>query len=560
MGYRYFDVSGIQPIYPFGYGLSFTDFEVKAENIRLEGRKVQVSVRVTNTGSFAGKETALLYYSAPNGKLDKPVRELGAYAKTRELLPGESETLVLELPVENMASWDSENAVWLLEQGAYVLSVGNEHVGIVSLDGDVVTERLSHLDGGADFTDWKPECLRSVPKGLPVIQLHAADLEKAGHYDSNRLEGYLPKLPDLTDFPDKELAQICVGKYISAVGIESSIGSSAFSLVGAAAETADVVTEKGFGKMISADGPAGLRIITKYIKTKDGPQGLDNGSMEAYLPLLGEQIVKLIAAKRAALNGRAKSQPVYYHYASAIPIGTALAQAWNPDVSYACGDIVGEEMELFGINVWLAPALNIHRSPLCGRNFEYYSEDPYVSGKVAAAVTAGVQGHNHCAVTIKHFACNNQETNRFNSNSIVSERALREIYLKGFEICVKEAAPIALMSSYNLLGGVHMANRRDLLTDVLRNEWGFMGFVMTDWNTTTTQQDPNGKYGPASDALCIKAGNDQIMPGCEADVEGILAALESGTLDRGDLELSAGRILAVSKLLSMSSEGGQKDG
>ena len=550
VGYRYFDAAGIRPIFPFGYGLSYTEFEVKAVGFQLEGRTVTVKASVKNTGNCTGKEAVLLYYSAPKGKLDKPFRELGAYAKTRELLPGESETLTLELPAENMASWDSENASWLMEQGAYVLSIGSDPVGIVSLDGDAVTAKLTHVDGGADFADWKPEVRQEVPAGLPIVQIHAADLENAGHCDSNRMEGYVPASPDLKDFTDKELAQICVGKYISAAGIASIIGSSAFSVAGAAGETADVAAEKGYGRMILADGPAGLRVSTRYIETKDGPQGLDNGSMEMYLPLLGEQVVSLLNAKRAALNEAAKSQPVYYHYTSAIPIGTALAQAWNPDVAYTCGDIVGEEMELFGINVWLAPALNIHRSPLCGRNFEYYSEDPYVSGKAAAAVTAGVQSHSCCAVTIKHFACNNQETNRFNSNSIVSERALREIYLKGFEICVKEAAPLALMTSYNLLGGIHTANRRDLLTDVLRGEWGFKGFVMTDWNTTTTKQDPNGRHGPSSDALCIKAGNDEIMPGCEADMNGILAALESGELTRSDLELCAGRILAVSKLLS----------
>lgn len=555
VGYRYFDAVGIQPLFPFGYGLSYTEFETKTEGFRLAGRTIQVKVRVTNIGSFAGKETVLLYYSAPEGKLDKPIRELGAYAKTRELLPGESDILVLELPAENMASWDSENAVWLMEQGDYILLAGSEPVGIISLDADVVTAKLSHLDGGADFADWKPEYRREVPAGLPAIQLHATELEKAGHYDSDRIEGYLPKLPDIADFTDRELAQVCVGKFVSEAGIESIIGSSAFSVSGAAGETADVVSDKGYGRMVLADGPAGLRVTTRYIETKDGPQGLDSGSMEEYLPLLGEQIVKSLDAKRAAVNEAAKSQPVYYHYASAIPIGTALAQAWNPDVAHTCGDIVGEEMELFGINVWLAPALNIHRCPLCGRNFEYYSEDPYLSGKTAAAVTTGVQSHSHCAVTIKHFACNNQETNRFNSNSIVSERALREIYLKGFEICVKEAAPLALMSSYNLLGGIHTANRRDLLTDILRGEWGFKGFVMTDWNTTTTKQDPNGAHGPASDALCIKAGNDLIMPGGEVDVKGILAALDSGVLARRDLEQSAGRILAVSKLLSACLKG-----
>lgn len=550
VGYRYFDAAGIQPIFPFGYGITYTDFDKKVESFQLKDGTIEVAVQVTNIGNFPGKETVMLYYSAPNGKLDKPVRELGAYAKTQELLPGASEVVVLALPAENMACWDSQNATWLMEQGAYIISVGDDAVGVAVLDEDVVTGALSHIDGGADYADWKPASQRVIPEGLPTVQLCAADLKNAGHYDRNRLSVTIPELPVLTDFTDQELAQICVGKHASSAGIASIVGNSAFAIAGAAGETADVVTEKGYGKMVLADGPAGIRISTQYIETENGPQGLDNGSLEEYLPLLGEQIKSLLDAKRAAVNEMAKSLPIHYHYASAIPIGTAIAQSWNLDLARTCGDIVGKEMELFGINVWLAPALNIHRSPLCGRNFEYYSEDPYISGKVAAAVTLGVQVHECRAVTIKHFACNNQETNRFNSNSIVSERALREIYLKGFEICVKEAAPLAIMSSYNLLGGIHTANRRDLLTDILRDEWGFSGFVMTDWSTTTTKQDPNCKYGPSSDALCIKAGNDLIMPGCDADVNGILTALGNGTLTRGELETCAGRILSVSRLLS----------
>ena len=206
-------------------------------------------------------------------------------------------------------------------------------------------------------------------------------------------------------------------------------------------------------------------------------------------------------------------------------------------------------MESFGVNVWLAPALNIHRNPLCGRNFEYYSEDPLLSGRTAAAVTRGVQKHKNCAVTVKHFCCNNQETNRFGSNSVVSARALREIYLKGFEICVKESAPAVLMSSYNLLNGTHTANRRDLLTDVLRGEWGFDGFVMTDWGTTDGKFNL-GAYGPSSPALCIKAGNDLIMPGSDEDVGGILSGLEKGEISRKELEICAGRVLTAAKRVS----------
>ena len=298
-----------------------------------------------------------------------------------------------------------------------------------------------------------------------------------------------------------------------------------------------------------ADGPAGLRLATKYMETEDGQEGLDSDAFNSILDILPPEIQQLIRLKLRQNEEKAKTYRVLYHYASAIPIGTALAQAWNPAVAEACGDLVGEEMELFGANVWLAPALNIHRSPLCGRNFEYYSEDPLISGKTAAAVIRGVQKHEKCAVTIKHFACNNQETNRFGSNSVLSQRALREIYLKGFEICVKEADPKALMTSYNLLNGTHTANRRDLLAKILREEWGFEGIVMTDWGTTNDKFNL-GVYGGSSPALCIKAGNDLMMAGSKEDVDGILAGLKDGTITRAELEACAGRILALSKELS----------
>ena len=342
---------------------------------------------------------------------------------------------------------------------------------------------------------------------------------------------------------------ICAGKHSDAKGMAAIIGNSAARLAGGAGETASVVAEKGYGAIVMADGPAGLRLATKYIETEDGQEGMDSDAFNSILNILPPEIQQLIHMKLQQNEEKAKSNTVLYHYASAIPIGTALAQAWNPAVAEACGDLVGEEMELFGANVWLAPALNIQRIHLCGRNFEYYSEDPLISGKTAAAMTRGVQKHGKCAVTIKHFACNNQETNRFGSNSVVSQRALREIYLKGFEICVKEAAPKALMTSYNLLNGTHTANRGDLISTVLRKEWGFEGIVMTDWGTTNDKFNL-GVYGSSSPALCIKAGNDLMMSGSKEDVEGILTGLKDGTITRTELEACAGRILALSKELS----------
>ena len=549
VGYRYFDAAGTNPIFPFGFGLGYTDFEIKADSFEVRDNTVVVQATVKNTGSYAGKETVQLYYSAPQGKLGKPVKELGAYAKTRELSPGESEALTLTLPVENMASWDTQTDSWLLEKGEYVIGLGGTPVGIVSLDGDVITESSSRSGGEADFADWEPELKRERPDALPVILVKAAELKGIGHYDRGKAVKKELACPDLSDFSDRELATICVGKHSDAQGLAAIIGNSATRLAGGAGETASIVSERGYGAIIMADGPAGLRLATKYVETEAGQDGLDSDAFGSLLNILPPEIQQLIRMKLAQNEEKAKTYTTLYHYASAIPIGTALAQSWNPSVPETCGSIVGEEMEMFGANVWLAPALNIHRSPLCGRNFEYYSEDPLISGRTAAAMTQGVQKHEKCAVTIKHFACNNQETNRFGSNSVVSQRALREIYLKGFEICVKESAPKALMTSYNLLNGIHTANRRDLLTDILRDEWGFEGIVMTDWGTTNDKFNA-GIHGGSSPAQCVKAGNDLIMAGSREDVDGILAGLESGEITRADLEKCAGRVMALSKELS----------
>ena len=516
VGYRYFDASGVIPLFPFGYGLGYTEFAVQPERFEVLGNMITVQVSVQNIGEHPGKETVQLYYCAPQGRLVKPVRELGAYAKTGTLLPGESELLILSLPVEDMASWDPERDAWVLEKGEYVIRIGSTPVGIVSLDSDAETEHLSHSGGEPDFADWDPKPAASRPDGLPVYSVSAADLQGIGHAVRGRTTGTALAAPDCSSLSDRDLATICAGKHSEAQGFAAIIGNSAARLAGGAGETATLVAEQGCGALVMADGPAGLRLATKYVETEDGQDSVDADAWGTLMHIFPPEIQQLIQMKLAQNEEKAKANTVLYHYASAIPIGTALAQSWNDAVTAACGDIVGDEMERFGANVWLAPALNIHRSPLCGRNFEYYSEDPVLSGKMAAAMTRGVQRHPKCAVTIKHFCCNNQETNRFGSNSVVSQRALREIYLKGFEICVKEAAPMALMTSYNLLNGIHTANRRDLLTDILRNEWGFAGIVMTDWGTTNDKFNA-GVHGGSSPAQCIKAGNDLIMAGSTED-------------------------------------------
>jgi beta-glucosidase len=245
----------------------------------------------------------------------------------------------------------------------------------------------------------------------------------------------------------------------------------------------------------------------------------------------------------------------YYQYCTAIPIGWALAQSWNEELVARAGDMVGGEMERFGVDLWLAPALNIHRNPLCGRNFEYYSEDPFVAGKIAAAMTKGVQQHPGKGTTIKHFAVNNQEDNRYFVNAHVSERALREIYLKGFEIAVKESQPLSIMTSYNLLNGIHTANQYDLLQAVARDEWGFEGFVMTDWFTSQDMPMLTGKFKPiypiSASTGCVYAGNDVQMPGCQKNVDDIVSAVNSGqeidgySLTLADLQFNAANLLRV---------------
>ena len=245
----------------------------------------------------------------------------------------------------------------------------------------------------------------------------------------------------------------------------------------------------------------------------------------------------------------------YYQYCTAIPIGWALAQSWNEELVAQAGDMVGAEMEQFHVDLWLAPALNIHRNPLCGRNFEYYSEDPVLSGKTAAAMTNGVQKHPGKGTTIKHFAVNNQEENRYFTNAHVSERALREIYLRGFEIAVKESHPFSIMTSYNLLNGVHTANHRALIQGMARDEWGFDGVVMTDW--FTSQEVPlitgkyKAKYPISASTGCIYAGNDIQMPGCQKNVDDLVEAVRTGeekdgyTVTLADLQFNAANVVRI---------------
>ncbi len=550
VGYRYFDAVGKKPMFPFGFGLSYTSFAQEAGAAAEENGIVRLGVTVRNTGARPGKEVAQLYVSPPQGRLDKPYRALAAFEKTDELQPGESGELTLSFDLRDLASYDAGRAAWILEPGDYVLRLGvsgadTKAVAVVRLDGEVTVRRVKNCLGQPDFSDWKPERREeAIPAELPVLPVSAAAFET----ETVRYERDEEIDPSIESLSNEELCLLSIGAF-RRKGSGSVIGEAAQSVAGAAGET---VTIKGPGipGLVMADGPAGLRLSRRYTRDEKGVHAVDGGMPESVaelMPAPAAFVMRLMGGKKKP-GGEILEQNC-----TAIPIGTALAQSWNLAFAERCGDIVGDEMERFGVHLWLAPALNIHRDVRCGRNFEYFSEDPLLSGKFAAAITRGVQKHPGRGATIKHFAANNQETNRYSSNSQVSERAMREIYLRGFEIAVRESQPHALMTSYNLLNGVHTCERRDLIEDVLRAEFGYQGLVMTDWIIGAMYAGKK-KYPAPNAAKTAAAGNDLTMPGGMGDFKAMMKGLKSGLVTRRELQLNAARIVRTARLLTADRE------
>ena len=575
VGYRYFDSFGITPAYPFGYGSSYTSFEVTTQKVCVDKNEVKVTVTVRNTGNFTGREVLQVYVSAPEGKLEKPYQELRAYAKTKDILPGEEQELVLSWKVENMASYDEEHGCWKLEAGTYYVRVGvnsrDTHiVAALLLEEGFVTQNVSNRLKPAETlqqlsiagaTPYSYEGEVQEKESATVITLKAEDIpyckvlykEKADTLMDTKPEQVITlddvkcqraSLDELvSQLTIEEMAELCVGTARGGLGGTSVIGAASALCPGAAGDTSSVLIEsRHVPNLILADGPAGLRLSRSFMATPDGNQIPGIGDA----PIPGMDIVMGMMKKPEI----PENVETYYQYCTAIPIATLLAQTWDVEAIEEAGDIVGEEMEEFGVALWLAPGMNIHRNPLCGRNFEYYSEDPLVSGMCAAADTNGVQKHAGKGTTIKHFAFNNQEDNRMHTNANIGERAAREIYLKGFEIAIRNAQPLSIMTSYNLVNGIHTANSYDLLTAIARDEWGFEGVVMTDWGTTGSIEMEPGKtfhHGTSSAAGCIAAGNDLIMPGSQADLDDIISAVDNAEalypLTKGQLQLTAKRVI-----------------
>ncbi|MCD8155111.1 MAG: glycoside hydrolase family 3 C-terminal domain-containing protein [Clostridiales bacterium] len=531
VGYRYFDSFGLPVRYGFGEGLSYTAFSVEMEEplIQADGR-VAVNLRVKNTGACSGREVVQIYAALPEGNLEKEARRLCAFGKTSLLGPGDAQSLSLHFAPMDLASYDAARAAWVLEAGRYVLFAGESlkdstAFGVLLLEEEKLLEKtenicplqepLRRLTRPASGNRWeKASDLFEV-----IWDLSGIPERIVSSSGKNRERDEAKRMAD--ELPVEKLICLATGDPVKGQG--SNLGSAGISVPGSAGETSSCALEEGIANIILADGPAGLRLNDTYYVLDGQAISLP---MEASLE------------HGFFFDGSGQKGEKYHQYCTALPVGTVLAQTWDPELLETVGESIGEEMRHFGITLWLAPGMNIHRNPLCGRNFEYYSEDPLVSGKMAAAITRGVQRVPGCGTTIKHFACNNQEDNRMHSDSIVSEQALREIYLRGFGIAIREARPFSIMTSYNLVNGVHSANNYDLCTTVAREEFGFDGVIMTDWTTTEQGLD-------CTAAGCMRAGNDLVMPGQLSDQENIREALGDGSLKEETLRGCIANLIRV---------------
>ena len=551
VGYRYFDTFGIHPAYEFGYGMSYTDFDIDVVDVTADKDQVTVKASVTNTGkTYSGKEVVQVYFSAPDTTSEKEYQELAAYGKTDELAPGESQVLTLSYRTSDMAYYNEAKASYVLDAGTYYIRVGNSSrntkvAAAVQVDKEAVTEKLSNqmeVPENENLKEWSKAgktpytyaTEKQEMQSAPVLKIKGADIvteDHASRFEDEKVVTYttdadytasqpyetvevVPENPNATlkdvyegkirmedlvaQMSLEELAKLNCGSGWGVANEGSPIvGANSSTVPGAAGETLSYEKYK-IPNIVLADGPGGIRVKQVY----------------------------------EATNVETNEKANYYQYCTAWPVGYVLAQSWDVELMKRVGRAFGVELEEMNITLLLGPSLNINRDPLCGRNFEYFGEDPFVAGTMSSAVTLGVQSIPGVGACLKHYAANSQETDRSGTDSIISERALREIYLKGFEIAVKESRPMSIMTSYNQINGVPTADSYDLCTNLARGEWGFNGLIMTDWNG-----------GVSTPSLSMHAGNDLIMPGGISRAKSII----SGVVDyapvfdeKGQIGLSEG--------------------
>ncbi len=474
VGYRYFSSFAEEKVlYPFGFGLSYATFDINPTAVEVGKDTTEITVKIKNTSeNFSGKEVVQVYYSVIGGDLAKPERQLVGFAKTKLLAPQEEQDIKISYPNSFYASYDDSGvtgfkSAWIQEGGEYKIYIGSDVKRANCYSSfEAKTKVFKQLkEVSAPVKKFERLAGKKNKQAVPLSSTNLKDIIKS------KLPADIPQTGDrgikLADVKEgrasmeefvaqlslNELEAISRGDY----NMDSSLGAKGNA--GALGGVLESLRQKGVPPVIATDGPSGIRL-------KSG--------------------------------------------CSLLPIGTLLACSWNEALIEQLYSAVGREMLERGSDVLLAPGMNIHRNPLCGRNFEYFSEDPLLTGKIAAAFVRGVQSSGLSACP-KHFACNNQETNRIFNDSRLSERALREIYLRGFEICVKEAEPKCIMTSYNKINGVWGHYNYELCTSVLRDEWGFKGMVMTDW---WMRKSKSPEFPEMRDnAYRVRAQVDVLMPG-----------------------------------------------
>ena len=543
IGYRYFDTFGVPIHFPFGHGLSYTSFSQTAK-VEVSGDTLTVTVSVTNIGHRPGKAVAQIYASCPEGKLEKELKRLAGFAKTSLLAPGEMEKLTISFSFRDLASFDPDVSAFLLEPGDYILLLGENVLdsmpfSMVSLPEKVilsrhkaicpVTKEFEELTQNEEVrrrnramrTRWS-----DVVSGhrialdpsvfTEIVFTYNAPKGLAGE-EISRLQK-LVSAAEVLDFLMGDGLDIALPKHHD------------FMVPGADAYTPAKYEKRGIPAINFCDGPAGLRLFDVAVRTGNTVR-MGRPVMESFarLPLLA----------RKYMIRTPKEGKTLYQYTTAFPSGMSLGQSWSRKIMTAVGHAMQKEMEAFGAEIWLAPGINLYRNPLCGRNYEYYSEDPVLSGHLAASLVQSVQDRPGFRSTVKHFVCNNQEINRRHISENIYPRPLRELYLKNFEIAIKEGQPQALMTSYNKVNGTYVSESRELITDVVRNEWGYQGLIMTDWTTDA---------GLLDSLKVIRAGVNMLMPGIKTDRKRLLKAFRLGEISEKEIRISASYVFdAISK-------------
>ena len=521
IGYRYFETFAPDKVqFEFGYGLSYTTFDIETQTVKEKTDSIELNVKVTNTGDkFAGKEVVQVYYEAPQGELGKPARELIAFAKTKKLAPGESQELTLEFKISDMASYDDSGVTghkscYVLEAGEYNIYVGNSVKNLTKINTYneeelVVVEELQEAMAPTEAINIMKPGKKNADGTYEVtyvpVSTQTVDMAK-------RISDNLPMDMPITGDMGITLQDVSDGKAtLEKFVAQLSIEEMAIIIRGEGMSNPRVTrgTASAFGGMSDSLFNYGIPAAC----CADGPSGL-------------------------RMEGKATQ----------LPIGTALSATWNTELVRKLYTMEGQELYRNQVDTLLGPGVNIRRNPLNGRNFEYFSEDPFLSGKMSVASTGGIKDGGAWG-TIKHFALNGQESHRFKIDAVCSERAIREIYLKSFEMAVKEKTVMSIMTSYNPINGHWAASNYDLCTTILRKEWGYKGFVMTDWWAKMNDVVTGGKESNQDTRDMVRAQNDAYMVvnnnGAEINSNGdnTEAAIIEGRLTVGELQRASMNIL-----------------